>query len=93
MMIAKTSDNLSYKKNALQSSTSIGTSHDAKNAVDENTTTCMRSGSIGQNSPEKTVWWKVDLGAVYNIHSVNIIFRNYDDMGTLLFSYMTYLLL
>ncbi|XP_078330768.1 uncharacterized protein LOC111117643 [Crassostrea virginica] len=73
-------DNLSYKKNALQSSTSIGTSHDAKNAVDENTTTCMRSGSIGQNSPEKAVWWKVDLGAVYNIHSVNIIFRNYDDM-------------
>ena len=86
-MIVKYSDNLSYKKNALQSNIYPGTSYYAKNAVDKNITTCMRTQSIGQNSPEKTVWWKVDLGAVYNIHSVNIVFKNYDDMGTLLFTF------
>lgn len=86
-MIVNISDILSYKKNALQSSIYPGTSYYAKNAVDKNITTCMRTQSIGLNSLDKTVWWKVDLGAVYNIHSVNIIFRNYDDWGTLLFTF------
>ena len=41
----------------------------------------MRTESIGQNNPYKTVWWKVDLGGVYNIYSVNILFKNYDGYG------------
>ena len=36
---------------------------------------------IGRNSPNKTVWWMVDLGEVYNIYSVNIMFKNYDGYG------------
>lgn len=34
---------------------------------------------IGSNSPYKTVWWKVDLGGVYSIYSINVLFKNYDD--------------
>ena len=41
----------------------------------------MRTGPIGPNSPYKTAWWKVDLGGVYNIYSVNILFKNYDGYG------------
>ncbi|XP_078329598.1 uncharacterized protein LOC111116561 [Crassostrea virginica] len=40
--------------------------------------TCMRTDTIGGNSPYLAVWWKVDLGGVYNIYSVNILFKNYD---------------
>ncbi|XP_078330765.1 uncharacterized protein LOC111112385 [Crassostrea virginica] len=71
-------DDLSYNKDASQSHTAPGTVYGAENAVDRNTVTCMRTRSIGPNSPDKTVWWKVDLGGVYNIYSVNILFKNYD---------------
>nr|XP_022311210.1 uncharacterized protein LOC111116507 [Crassostrea virginica] len=73
-------DDLSYKKNASQSKTYPGKMYGAENAVDGNTATCMRTEAIGQGEqvPDKTVWWKVDLGGVYNIHSVNILFKNYD---------------
>lgn len=54
---------------------------DASKAVDRNTATCMRTLPIGRNNPEKTVWWKVDLGGVYSIQSVNIVFANYDGYG------------
>lgn len=36
----------------------------------------MRTKLIGTTSPDKTVWWKVDLGAVYNIYSVDISLNN-----------------
>nr|XP_034338137.1 uncharacterized protein LOC117692884 [Crassostrea gigas] len=32
----------------------------------------------GLSTPDKTVWWKVDLGGVYNIYRINILFKNYD---------------
>ena len=76
-------DDLSDQKPATQSTTYPG-SHDnykAGNAVDRNTATCMRTEIIGPNSPYKTVWWKVDLGEVYSIYSVNILFKNYDGYG------------
>ena len=53
----------------------------AGNAVDRDITTCMRTNVIGTTSPYKTVWWRVDLGGVYNIYSVNILFKNYDGYG------------
>ena len=53
----------------------------AGNAVDGNITTCMRTDAIGRTSPDKTVWWKVDLGGVYKIYSVNIVFKNYGGYG------------
>ena len=79
-------DDLSDHKPATQSTTYLGP-HDiykAGNAVDRNTATCIRTDAIGPNSPDKTVWWKVDLGGMYNIYSVNILFKNYDGYGMLL---------
>lgn len=71
---------------ATQSTTVIPPPNDpdkylAGNAVDRNFSTCMRTEAIGGNSPYNTVWWKVDLGGVYNIYSVNILFKNYDGYG------------
>ncbi|XP_078328172.1 uncharacterized protein LOC144623585 [Crassostrea virginica] len=70
-------DDLSYNKDASQSFTPAGTTYVAENAVDGNTATCMRTDLVGGNSPYKSDWWKVDLGGVYNIYSVNILFKNY----------------
>lgn len=53
----------------------------ASNAVDRNTATCMRTNGIGRTSNDKTMWWTVDLGAVYNIYSINILFKHYDGYG------------
>lgn len=74
-------DNLSYNKLATQAFTYPGPSSGASNAVDENTTTCTRQYAIGLNTPYKTVWWKVDLGDVYNIYSISILFKTYDGFG------------
>ena len=74
-------DDLSYNKDASQSLTFPGIGYGAEKAVDGNTATCMRTEAIGPNSPYKTVWWKVDLSGVYNIYSVNILFKNYDGLG------------
>uniref|UniRef100_K1PJI1 Scavenger receptor class F member 2 n=1 Tax=Magallana gigas TaxID=29159 RepID=K1PJI1_MAGGI len=68
---------LSYNKVASQSSTVTGNYNDAKNAVDRNVTTCMKTNDLGGSSPRTTVWWKVDLGRIYSINSVNIFFKNY----------------
>ena len=83
-------DDLSHNKNASQSHTASGTGYGAENAVDGNTATCMRTEQIGPNSPDKTVWWKVDLGGVYNIYSVNILFKNYDGYGMFHFVWIPY---
>lgn len=39
----------------------------------------MRTKAIGTQSPEKTVWWKVDLGGVFNIYRINVLFKKYDE--------------
>lgn len=41
----------------------------------------MRTDEIGKTSPQGKMWWKVDLGGVYNIYSVNILFKSYDGLG------------
>lgn len=74
-------EDISYKKVATQSHASTSVNTEAKNAVDGNKATCMRTGDIGPNSKHKTVWWKEDLGGVYNIYSINIQFKNYDGFG------------
>lgn len=53
----------------------------AGNAVDRNTTTCMRTKEIGRNSVDKKMWWKVDFGGVYSIYRISILFKNYDGLG------------
>lgn len=75
------SDDLSYKKVATQSTTYAGLNLKASSAVDRNLATCMKPIDIGINSNDKMVWWKVDLGGVYSIYSINILFKNYDGHG------------
>lgn len=76
-------DDLSNGKSSIQSHTYTGSKdlYGAKNAVDENTNTCMRTEAIGRSNPDKTVWLKVDLGGVFNIYSINVLFKNYDFNG------------
>lgn len=76
-------DDLSYHRTATQSTTPTGgeTMYGAGNAVDRNTLTCMRTREIGRNSPNKSMWWRVDLGGLYSIYSINIIFKNYNGYG------------
>lgn len=76
-------DDVSYKKVATQSHTTLGKETDASYAVDRNTETCMKTLPIGISSPEKTVWWKVDLSEVYSIQSINLLFKNYNGYGML----------
>ncbi|XP_052693424.1 cell death abnormality protein 1-like [Crassostrea angulata] len=79
LSLALSYDDLSFNTHATQSHTySDWNLFYASSAVDRNTSTCMRPREIGRNSQEKTVWWKVDLGGVYNIYSINILFKNYD---------------
>lgn len=73
-------DDLSYHKLATQLP-NTGSTTGADDAVDRNGITCMKTADIGLTSEYKTVWWKVDLGGVYNIHSINILFKNYDGQG------------
>lgn len=73
-------DDLSYQKFATQLP-NTGSSTGANDAVDRNSITCMKTADIGLTSEYKTVWWKVDLGKVYNIYSINILFRNYEGQG------------
>lgn len=76
-------DDLSFKAVASQSKMVIDPSnlYAASNAVDRNTSTCMRTVAIGNTAVEKTTWWKVDLGGTFNIYSINILFKNYDYNG------------
>lgn len=78
-----TYDDLAYRKIATQSQTYPGgyMYYDANNAVDGNTTTCTKTTEVGIFNPHNSVWWKVDLGRVYSIYSINILFKNYDGYG------------
>lgn len=66
--------------------------YDASRAVDGNTGTCMKTEPIGVGTgfSYRAVWWKVELGAVYRIYSINIQFKNYDGYG--LYFYTTYII-
>lgn len=78
-------DDLSYNKEATLSRAYVGLgNYAARFAVDRNTLTCMRAQEIGLTSPGKTVWWKVDLGGVYIIYSIAILFKNYEVVGMFL---------
>lgn len=78
-------DDISQNKIATQSHTNYN--NDASRAVDGNTATCMQTDVIGVGTSFKhrTVWWKVYLGGVYSIYSINIQFKNYDGHGLCFF--------
>lgn len=73
-------DEISYKSGVATQSHTFEASpietYVASNAVDRNPATCMRSLAIGLTTEIQTVWWKLDLGDVFNIYSVSIWFRN-----------------
>lgn len=79
-------DDISHNKIATQSYTY--SNYDASRAVDGNTATCMQTDTIGvgPSFPHKTVWWRVDLGGVYNIYAINIQFKNYEGYGLYLYT-------
>lgn len=58
-----------------------GAEYSPMNAVDRNYETCMRTDQVGLYSPLKMSWWRVDLGGVYNIYRITILFKNYDGFG------------
>lgn len=86
-------DDLSFKAVASQYPITPDPHHQyvASNALDRNTTTCMRTNDIGTNAPYNTTWWKVDLGEVYSIFSINIMFKTYESYGMYLFCLNFYL--
>ncbi|XP_062587943.1 protein draper-like isoform X3 [Saccostrea cucullata] len=50
----------------------------SSNAVDRNESTCTRSKVIGGDGTiDSTVWWRVDLGDIYSVYSISIMFKNY----------------
>lgn len=76
-------DDISFKAVASQSPVFPGPTkmYEPNNAIDRNPATCMRTNEIGPETENKVTWWKVDLGGVFNIYSINILFRNYDGFG------------
>lgn len=76
-------DDISFKAVTSQSPIFHGPSnlYEPNNAIDRNATTCMRTNEIGPGTPNKVTWWKADLRGVFNIYSINIVFRNYDGFG------------
>lgn len=78
-------DDLSYGKKAIQTDRFKGyqvPAFSAQNALDRNVTTCTRTAIIGNTSPDKNVSWQVDLGGVYNIYSITILFKEYEGHET-----------
>uniref|UniRef100_A0A8W8NYI5 EGF-like domain-containing protein n=1 Tax=Magallana gigas TaxID=29159 RepID=A0A8W8NYI5_MAGGI len=71
-------EDISYNKSTNQSHSHTDEYYDASHAVDRNTLTCTRTYNIGLNSSHKTVWVTVDIGGIFNIHSINIQFKNYE---------------
>lgn len=51
----------------------------------------MRTKAIGPNNPDKTVWWRVDLGGLRNIYSISVLFKNYNGYGDYNLSLKSYL--
>lgn len=76
-------DDLSFKAVAFQSPIIADPNNQymASYALDRNTATCMKTDVIGPNTDIKTTHWTVDLGEVYNIYSINILFKNYEHFG------------
>ncbi|XP_061170725.1 uncharacterized protein LOC133180172 [Saccostrea echinata] len=49
----------------------------ARNAVDREKSSCTRNYEIGRTSPHTSVLWRVDLGDIYSIYSIRILFKDY----------------
>ncbi|XP_048750094.2 multiple epidermal growth factor-like domains protein 10 isoform X2 [Ostrea edulis] len=52
--------------------------YQSSNAVDRVNSTCTRNRPIGRYRYE-SVWWRVDLGDIYNVYNVIILFKDYGE--------------
>ncbi|XP_062571183.1 multiple epidermal growth factor-like domains protein 11 [Saccostrea cucullata] len=81
LLIFYIEDDLSFGKRSEQSSSAVCKPVSACwaiNAVDRDNSTCMKTAYIGPSSTYKTVWWYVDLGDVYSVNSVRILFKTFE---------------
>nr|XP_022311255.1 uncharacterized protein LOC111116549 [Crassostrea virginica] len=80
VLLSRAYDDISYQHYAVQYPLFGGHAefYKATNALDRNISMCTRNEGIGLSSQHKSVWWRVDLGGVYNIYSVNILFKHYE---------------
>jgi alpha-L-fucosidase 2 len=62
--------NLARGKSATQSSTSSGAS--ASRAVDGNTNGTFSAGSVTHTNYDTNAWWQVNLGATYQLDSIQL---------------------
>ncbi|MEM6451879.1 MAG: DUF4347 domain-containing protein [Cyanobacteria bacterium P01_D01_bin.105] len=66
--------NLAFGKPTFQSSTAAGAL--ASRAVDGNTDSTFANGSVTATAVEDKAFWEIDLGAIYNLSSVQIFVGN-----------------
>nr|XP_022312232.1 multiple epidermal growth factor-like domains protein 10 isoform X3 [Crassostrea virginica] len=80
VLLSRAYDDISYQHYAVQYPLFGGHAefYKATNALDRNISTCTRNEGIGLNSQHKSVMWRVDFGRMYNIYSVNILFKHYE---------------
>lgn len=77
-MLALFTDNLSENKQTYQyRQTYTCPSCGAGKAVDGNMSTCMRTDDIGITTTYSKTWWYVDLGGIYNVYNIRIVFKDY----------------
>lgn len=78
-MLALFTDNLSANKQTYQyRQTYTCPSCGAGKAVDGNMSTCMRTDDIGITTTyDSKTWWYVDLGGIYNVYNIRIVFKDY----------------
>ncbi|MFK8183994.1 MAG: PKD domain-containing protein [Phormidesmis sp.] len=66
--------NLAFGKATFQSSTPAGAL--ASRAVDGNTDSTFTNGSVTATAVEDKAFWEIDIGAIYNLSSVQILVGN-----------------
>lgn len=75
-------DDLSANKIAKQYKTALACQSCVANvAVDRDIQTCARMEEIGINADDKSTWWYVDLGGIYNVYNIRIQFKDYKDFS------------
>lgn len=67
--------NLAFGKPTVQSSTAAGALA-SRAAVDGNTDNNFGNGSVTATTAEDKAFWEIDLGAIYNLSSVEILVGN-----------------
>ncbi|XP_061170695.1 uncharacterized protein LOC133180136 [Saccostrea echinata] len=76
---------LSAGKNAFQGPAYVSVwpqFHAAVNAVDRNNNSCTTTRKIGSATPYRESWWMVDLGDIYSVFRIRILFKDYgEDFG------------